>query len=236
MGQQRTALQLVTFAHSVRGDLMIAAHSLTFFVAMYSSTRRCLTRPGGSAGKGVVWAVSNPTSSCQVVPVEKKSKGRNFSTTHFTARSSRTLKKGAKSKQNKQQRQRSCGRRHWGQRERPPAVHYHSARARLPRGGLLASTRSPAHFLSEAYLNHLDASGLFSRKRCTEIEQHPMRKAVMRLVYKKSLWITPHAETRFSNTQVQRNRCLGVRRSPNKVGDRRCTHGSYGASQHAENQ
>lgn len=99
---------------------MIAVHSLTCFVATYNSTRRCFMRQEGRAGKGVVWAVSNPTSSCQVVPVEKKSKGRNFSTSHFAARSPRTLKRNTKSKQNNQQRQSSCGRRCWEERERPP--------------------------------------------------------------------------------------------------------------------
>lgn len=44
-------------------------------------------------GKCVVVDVSSPTSSCHVVPDEKKLNGKNFSTTNFAPMSSRTLEK-----------------------------------------------------------------------------------------------------------------------------------------------
>lgn len=71
---------------------------LTFFVARYISTTTCLTRLAESGEKGTSSAVKTPDSSCHEGVDEKKLKGKNLSTSIFTALISRTLKKGGMAK------------------------------------------------------------------------------------------------------------------------------------------
>ena len=60
--------------------------TLTFFVATYSSTIRCLMRLGGRGGNGVSRAVMTEKSSRKDSPAVKWLKGSSCSTTDFAAR------------------------------------------------------------------------------------------------------------------------------------------------------